>query len=111
MLDIMESEVEAAINSLKKGKAPGEDNIAAEMIQARGGCSLEMLHGLCNQIYNQKEYPEDRDRVIKPQTSPLEISARLFHSKLKTLLFSKSYPDLSSSSYLPPRLNSKHHPP
>src|SRR6218665_154564 len=45
------------------------------------------------------------------QTSPLKISPRLFHSKLKTLPFGKSYPDLSSSSYLPPRLNSKHHPP
>src|SRR6218665_3353987 len=42
---------------------------------------------------------------------PLAISPQLFHSKLKTLLFSKSYPDLSSSSYLPPRLNSKHHSP
>src|SRR6218665_2353879 len=28
-----------------------------------------------------------------------------------TLLLSKSYPDPSSSPYLPPRLNSKHHPP
>src|SRR6218665_293524 len=45
------------------------------------------------------------------QTSPLKISPWLFHSKLKTLLFGKSYPDLSSSSYLPPHLNSKHHPP
>src|SRR6218665_2311146 len=43
------------------------------------------------------------------QTSPLAISPQLFHSKLKTRLFSKSYPDLSSSLYLPPRLNSKHH--
>ena len=50
MLDIMESEVKAAIRGLKKGKAPGEDNIAAEMIQAGGRCSLEMMHGLCNQI-------------------------------------------------------------
>ena len=39
------------------------------------------------------------------------ISLQLFHSKLKTLLFNKSYPDSSSSPYLPPRLNSKHHPP
>src|SRR6218665_3193740 len=45
------------------------------------------------------------------QTSPLAISPQLFHSKLKTLLFSKTYPDSSSSPYLPPRLNSKLHPP
>src|SRR6218665_198204 len=42
---------------------------------------------------------------------PLKISPQLFHSKLKTLLFSKSYPDSSSFPCLPPRLNSKHHPP
>ena len=35
----------------------------------------------------------------------------LFHFKLKTLLFNKSYPYSSSSPYLPPHLNSKHHPP
>src|SRR6218665_2042430 len=46
-----------------------------------------------------------------PQPSPLASSPQLFHSKLKTLLFSKSYPDPSSPPYLPPRLNSKHHPP
>src|SRR6218665_1347196 len=45
------------------------------------------------------------------QTSPLAISPQLFHSKLKTQLFCKFYPDLSSSSYLLPRLNSKYHPP
>src|SRR6218665_2667716 len=45
------------------------------------------------------------------QTSPLAISSQLFYSKLKTLLFAKSYPDSSSAPYLPPRLNSKHHPP
>src|SRR6218665_1709422 len=47
------------------------------------------------------------------RTSPLAISPQLFHSKLKTLLFSKSYPDSSTSTCLeiPPRLNSKHHPP
>src|SRR6218665_1966026 len=37
-------------------------------------------------------------------------SSYLLTSQL-TLLFSKSYPDSSSSPYLPPRLNSKHHPP
>jgi len=36
------------------------------------------------------------------KTSPLVISLQLFHSKLKALLFSKSYPDSSPSPYLPP---------
>jgi len=45
------------------------------------------------------------------KTSPHAISPQLFHSKLKTLLLHNSYPDSSSASYLPRRLNSKHHPP
>src|SRR6218665_147224 len=45
------------------------------------------------------------------KTTPLAISPQLFLSKLKTLLFNNSYHDSSSSLYLPPRLNSKHHPP
>ena len=44
------------------------------------------------------------------QTLALAICPQLFHYKLKTLFYSKSYPDSSSSSYLPPLLNSKHHP-
>src|SRR6218665_337145 len=32
------------------------------------------------------------------KTSSLAISSQLFHSKLKTLLFKKSYPDLSTPS-------------
>src|SRR6218665_890868 len=36
---------------------------------------------------------------------------QLFHSKLKTLLFSNAYSDSSSSPDLPHPLNSKHHPP
>src|SRR6218665_1744633 len=45
--------------------------------------------------------------------SPIALSLheQLFHSKLKTLLFNKSYPDSSSSPSFPPRLISKHHPP
>src|SRR6218665_2880233 len=45
------------------------------------------------------------------QISPLAISLQLFHSKLKTMLFSKSYNDSSSSPYLPHRLNCRviHH--
>src|SRR6218665_1885880 len=36
------------------------------------------------------------------KTSPLAISPQLLHSKLKTQLFNKSYPDSSSSPYLLP---------
>jgi len=62
-----------------------------------------------------KNYKRTEKSVIKSfmkriKTSPIDISPQLFHSKLETLLITKSYPDSSSSPYLPPRLNSKHHP-
>src|SRR3984885_5551804 len=44
MMNIMRSEVETAIKNLKRKKAPGEDTITAEMIQAGGQCSVEMMH-------------------------------------------------------------------
>src|SRR6218665_1534831 len=62
-------------------------------------------------------FPEigPRKNFLVPQNSALGlrpcISPRLFHSKLKTLLFGNSYTGSSSSPYLPPRLNSKHYPP
>ena len=50
--------------------------------------------------------------IIRTHQIPtLAISPQPFHSNLKTVLFNKSYPDSSSSPYLPSRLNSKHHPP
>src|SRR6218665_461970 len=47
----------------------------------------------------------------RTQTSPHAISQQPFHSKVKTLIFSNSYPDSSSFYTSLPRLNSKHHPP
>src|ERR1043165_3207599 len=45
------------------------------------------------------------------KTPPLATSPQVFHSKLKTLLFDKSYPESNTSPCLPRRLNAKHHPP
>src|ERR1043165_7461975 len=64
MEDILRGEVEAAIRSLKKKKAPGEDNIMAEMIQAGATCSVEMLHTLCDRTYQEKKCPADWGRAI-----------------------------------------------
>jgi len=46
----------------------------------------------------------------KPHLLP-SLHSSLIHYKLKTLFFSKSCLDSSSSPCLPPCLNSKHHPP
>src|ERR1700733_229235 len=64
MESILREEIEMAIKNLKTKKAPGEDNITAEMIQAGGDCSTEMLHTLYYQIYRSKECPKDWGKAI-----------------------------------------------
>ena len=36
---ILRKEVEAVVQSLKKGKSAGDDNIPAELVRADGGCN------------------------------------------------------------------------
>ena len=55
--EILLTEVEYAIKELKKGKAPGADNIKAEQIQAGGEATAKMLHKMCNVILRTKEWP------------------------------------------------------
>ena len=48
---ILRTEVEAAVQSLKKGKSAGVDNIQAELIQAGGEDVITALTTICNKIW------------------------------------------------------------
>ncbi|KAJ8398441.1 hypothetical protein AAFF_G00426960 [Aldrovandia affinis] len=50
-LPILREEVEAAVRSLKKGKAAGVDNIPAELLQAGGEAIIDVLTIICNKIW------------------------------------------------------------
>ena len=52
-----EHEVEAAVQSLKKGKSAGVDNIPAELAQAGGGDVITALTTICNKIWQTGEWP------------------------------------------------------
>ena len=54
---ILRREVEAAIQSLKKGKSAGVDNIPAELAQAGGGDVITALTTICNRIWQTGEWP------------------------------------------------------
>ena len=54
---ILRKEVEAAVQSLKKGKSAGVDNIPAELVQAGGDNVITALTTICNKIWQTGEWP------------------------------------------------------
>ena len=50
-LPILREEVEVAVKTLKKGKAPGVDNIPTELVQAGGDHAIDVLTTVCNGIW------------------------------------------------------------
>ena len=54
---ILHREVEAAVQSLKKGKSAGVDNILAELVQAGGEDVITALSTICNKIWQTGEWP------------------------------------------------------
>ena len=54
---ILRREVEAAVQSLKKGKSAGVDNIPAELVKAGGENEITALTTICNKIWQTGEWP------------------------------------------------------
>ena len=54
---ILLREVEAAVQSLKKGMSAGVDNIPAELVQAGGEDVITALTTICNKIWQTGEWP------------------------------------------------------
>ena len=54
---ILRREVEAATQSLKKGKSAGVNNIPAELVQAGGEDVITTLTTICNKIWQTGEWP------------------------------------------------------
>ena len=61
---ILKSEIEAAINKIKKNKAQGPDNIVIEMIQATGDFGIDKITEISNEIYDSGKIPEDLTKSI-----------------------------------------------
>jgi hypothetical protein len=52
---------------LKKYKAPGSDQILAELIQAGGEILLSAIHKLINSVWNKEELPDQwKESIIVP---------------------------------------------
>ena len=53
---ILSKEVEAAVQSLKKGKSAGVDNIPAELVQAGGDGVITAFTTICDKIWQTGEW-------------------------------------------------------
>ena len=54
---ILRKEVEAAVQSLKKGKSAGVDNIPAKQVEAGGEEVITAFTTICNKIWQTGEWP------------------------------------------------------
>ena len=54
---ILRKEVEAAVQSLKRGKSAGVDNIPVELVQAVGADVITALTTICHKIWQTGEWP------------------------------------------------------
>ena len=75
---ILRREVEAAVQSLKKGKSAGVDNIPVELVQAVGEDISTALTTICNKIWQTGEWPTPWTQslvITLPKTGNLQ-SAR-----------------------------------
>ena len=53
------SEVERTIRGLHLGKAPGIDNIPAELVKASGPTTVKVLHMLCINVWGTGIWPHE----------------------------------------------------
>jgi hypothetical protein len=61
------SESEIAIAKLKRYKSPGNDQIPAELIHARGEILASKIHKLINSIWDKEDLPDQwKESVIVP---------------------------------------------
>jgi hypothetical protein len=62
--NISEQEIRQVNSDLPKGKACGEDNISAELLQCMGEEGIETVTRLINKIYKSGYIPEDFRRSV-----------------------------------------------
>ena len=61
---ILRKKVEAAVQSLKKGKLAGVDNTPAELVQAGGEDVITALMTICDKIWQTGEWPTPWTRSL-----------------------------------------------
>ena len=60
----IKDEIRNAIRDMKSGKAPGVDNITAELLKADIETSVDKIHNLVREIWREERSPEDWNRGL-----------------------------------------------
>ena len=61
---ILRKDVEAAVQSLKKGRSAGLDNIPAELVQADGAAVITVLMTICSKIWETGKWQTQRTQTF-----------------------------------------------
>ena len=62
--DILECEVNWALESITMNKASGGDGIPAELFQILKDDAVKVLHSICQQIWKTQQWPQDWKRSV-----------------------------------------------
>ena len=62
--DILECEVKWALGSITMNKASGGDGIPGELFQILKDDAVEVLHSICQKIWNTQQWPQDWKRSV-----------------------------------------------
>ena len=62
--DILECEVKWALGSITMNKASGGDGIPVELFQILKDDAVNVLHSICQQIWNTQQWPQDWKRSV-----------------------------------------------
>ena len=62
--EILPQEIHAAIKKMKKGRGPGQDQIAIEMLEALEDLGINLITKLANDIYNTGDFPQDLTKSV-----------------------------------------------
>ena len=62
--DILECEVEWALESITMNKASGGDGISVELFQILKYDAVKVLHSICQQMWKTQQWPQDWKRSV-----------------------------------------------
>ena len=77
---ITKDEIRSALGDMKSGKAPGIDNLTADLLRADNDTTVSVLHDLFNTIWEEESVPEDwcKGLIVKlPKKGDLTTCGKL----------------------------------